>query len=82
MVVTIEPGIYLVPEVWANDELVGSFADVVNRRAVDDLLKARFGGIRIEDDLHVRGEDAGGPEILTADLPTDPDALTALVGKD
>ena len=80
MVVTIEPGIYLVPEVWANDELVGPFADVVNRRAVDDLLKTRFGGIRIEDDLHVRGAAAAGPEILTADLPTDPDAVTALVG--
>ena len=82
MVVTIEPGIYLVPEVWANEELVGPFADVVNRRAVDDLLKARFGGIRIEDDVHVREEKSGGPEILTADLPTDPDAVTALVGKD
>lgn len=82
MVVTIEPGIYLVPEVWANGDLVGPFADVVNRRAVDDLLKARFGGIRIEDDLHVRAEDAGGPEVLTADLPSDPDAVTALVAKD
>ena len=49
--------------------------------AVDELLKDRFGGIRIEDVVRVRGTDAG-PEVLTADAPTDPDAVAAIVGAD
>ena len=80
MCVTIEPGIYLVPAIWANDELVRPLADVVNRRKVDALLNDRFGGIRIEHTICVRGSDAGGPEILSAALPTSPDEVTACVG--
>lgn len=62
MVVTIEPGIYLVPAIWRRDDLVAPLADAVNRAAVDRLLSARFGGIRIEDNVCVR---AGEPEVLT-----------------
>ncbi|MFQ5462250.1 MAG: aminopeptidase P N-terminal domain-containing protein [Phycisphaerae bacterium] len=82
MVVTIEPGIYLIPAVWGNPELVGPFEDVVNRPAIDALLRDSFGGIRIEDDVHVRDADAGGPEVLTQGLPTDPADLEALIGVD
>jgi Xaa-Pro aminopeptidase len=82
MVVTIEPGLYLVPAIWQNEEITGRFTDVVNRPAVDALLKDHFGGIRIEDVVRVRGSDADGPEVLTADAPTDPDALAAIVAKD
>lgn len=77
MVVTIEPGIYLVPAIWQREDLVGPFADVVNRPAVDELLAGNFGGIRIEEDVLVCD---GAPEILTKDLPSDADAVSALVG--
>jgi Xaa-Pro aminopeptidase len=79
MTVTIEPGIYLVPAIWRNVELIAPFKDVVNRSAVDDLLNAEFGGIRIEDTVHVRA--AGGPEVLTGALPKEPEALAALIAK-
>ena len=72
MVVTIEPGIYLVPALWQRDDLVQPFADVVNRPAVDALLRDQFGGIRIEDDILVTPE---GPENLTAALPIEAEAV-------
>ena len=56
MCVTIEPGIYLVPAIWESEELVGPFTDAVNRSAVDALLRDRFGGIRIEETVHVGAE--------------------------
>jgi Xaa-Pro aminopeptidase len=58
MVVTVEPGIYIAPELRK--------------------VPARFRGIgiRIEDDVVVtRGE----PEVLTNDVPRDPDAIEALM---
>ncbi len=79
MTVTIEPGIYLVPAIWQMEEMVRPFADVVNRRAVDSLVQAEFGGIRIEDTICVR--EAGGPEVLTGALPTDANAVASLVGR-
>ncbi len=78
MTVTIEPGIYFVPAIWRNEDLSGPFADCVNRPVVEELLEQRFGGIRIEDTVHVRADY--GPEILTADLPTDPNQVAELVG--
>lgn len=78
--VTVEPGVYLSPGLWGNDRLTAPFADVVNRAKVDALLRDGFGGIRIEDSVHVRA--AGSPpEILTAAMPTDPDELCAMVGR-
>lgn len=81
MCVTIEPGVYLVPAIWANDELVKPLADLVNRPKVDALLNDRFGGIRIENTICIREQAAGGPEILTAEVPTDPDEVAAGVGQ-
>lgn len=80
MTVTIEPGIYLVPAVWRQNELLRPFEDAINRPAIEALLKNHFGGIRIEDDVHVRTADAAGPEVLTAALPSDADAVAAIVG--
>ena len=77
MCVTVEPGIYLVPAIWDDEELVGPLKDVVNRPAVDALLKDRFGGIRIEETVHVA---AGGPETLTAALVSDADDVAKCVG--
>jgi Xaa-Pro aminopeptidase len=79
MVVTIEPGIYFVPAIWRQDDLVAPFADVVNRPAVEKLLEARFGGIRIEDTVNPRAAEEGGPEVLTAAAPADPDEVTAMM---
>lgn len=81
MAVTIEPGVYIVPAIWQQESLTKPFADVVNRPAVDTLLDARFGGIRIEDTIVVRDATATGPENLTEAVPTDPDAVAALVGQ-
>lgn len=81
MVVTIEPGIYLIPALWGNREVVAPFADCVHRSVVDEMLAAGFGGIRIEDNIHVRPVASGGPENLTAALPTDADEVCARVGR-
>ncbi|MFQ5495545.1 MAG: aminopeptidase P N-terminal domain-containing protein, partial [Phycisphaerae bacterium] len=78
MTVTIEPGLYLAPAIWNNAELVAPFSDVVNRPAVDALLNDRFGGIRVEDMVHVT---TGEPDILTRDLPYAADDVTAIVGQ-
>ena len=78
MTVTIEPGVYIVPAIWDNTELTGPFADAINRRLIETLIKENFGGIRIEDAVHVRPSDVG-PEILTADLPCDAEAVAAVV---
>lgn len=77
MCVTIEPGIYLNPALWRSAELVEPLADVVRRDRVESLLAEQFGGIRIEHTIHIRAE--GGPEVLTAALPTGADAIAALV---
>ena len=82
MTVTIEPGLYFVPAIWRNEEFLAPFADVVNRKAVDDLLHANFGGIRIEDDVVVRSPEAGGPEVLSKALPSDADAVARAVSAD
>ncbi len=73
MTVTIEPGIYIVPAIWARDDLVSPFADCVNRAAVDALIESHFGGIRLEDIVHVRAQ--GGPENITEELPIETDAV-------
>ena len=77
MCVTIEPGIYLVPAIWENETLVKPFADVVNRSAVEALLKEQFGGIRIEETIHVT---ADGPEVLSAALPSEAEEVARCLG--
>ncbi len=58
--VTIEPGIYFIPVLLQNRELRAEHQKAVNWDRVDTMLD--FGGIRIEDNVHVRAE---GPEVLT-----------------
>lgn len=79
MALTIEPGLYIVPAIWQHDEFVAPFADAVNRPAVDALIRDQFGGVRIEDTVCVRPGAEGGPEVLTSELPTDGDAIIAVV---
>ncbi len=78
MTVTIEPGLYLVPAIWDRDDLIGPFADVVNRSNIDALLKENFGGIRIEETIAIQA--SGGPEELSAALPNQADEVAKLVG--
>ena len=76
MVVTIEPGLYFVPAILDAPELGRAF---VERGMVDPAALERFAsvrGIRIEDDVLVT---ADGGEVLTAEIPKDPDAVEAAV---
>lgn len=82
MTLTIEPGFYVSPAIWSQDELIAPFADCVNRPAIDKLLDAGFGGIRIEDNVHVLDSTSTSPEIFTQALPTDADEVAALVAGD
>ncbi|MCB9866249.1 MAG: aminopeptidase P N-terminal domain-containing protein [Phycisphaerales bacterium] len=81
MTVTIEPGVYFVPAIWARQDMVAPFADAINRDKIDELLASGFGGIRIEDDVHVRPASAPGPEVLTAALPKSAEEIAALVSQ-
>ncbi len=78
MTVTIEPGIYLIEELWRREDLVGQFKDVVNMPAIEKLIESNFGGIRIEDTIRIRGDDQE-PEVLTGALPKAPVALEEIV---
>ncbi len=74
MLVTIEPGLYLVPAILERQALVGPF--IADGTFVPDAL-ARFGdvrGIRIEDDVLVTPD---GHEVLTAEIPKTRAAIEA-----
>lgn len=75
MTVTIEPGFYIVPAIWENEDLVAPFSHSLNRPAIDALVKQAFGGIRIEETVHVTESE---PEVLSASLPADADAVEAI----
>ncbi len=77
MVVTIEPGIYVVPAILEDREICGPFdADgTLNRSALDQLAGVR--GIRIEDDVLCT---EGAPEVLTKDIPKTVEEVEAAVG--
>jgi Xaa-Pro aminopeptidase len=72
-VVTIEPGLYLVPALLGPG---GPFAGDLVRERLADFADVR--GIRIEDDVRC-GE--AGPEVLSAEIPKSADAVEALVGR-
>jgi Xaa-Pro aminopeptidase/Xaa-Pro dipeptidase len=74
MLVTIEPGFYQVPAILNHPSVRKTFADVVDWERLAEFADVR--GIRIEDDVLVT-ED--GTEVLTAALPTAPDAVEELV---
>lgn len=74
MVVTIEPGFYQVPAILAPARQSGQYDDAVNWGRLDDFRQVR--GIRIENDVQITPT---GCAVLTADLPTHPDAIEALV---
>ena len=63
-VVTIEPGVYLVPALVNDGEMRERFGDAVDWERAERMLG--FGGIRIEHDVLITDS---GPEVLTADIP-------------
>ncbi len=72
-VVTIEPGVYFVRALIEDDALRAQHADTVNWEMADAMKS--FGGVRIEDDVVIHN---GMPEVLTADIPKEIDAVEAL----
>lgn len=64
MVVTVEPGVYLVPALLEDPERRARHRDQVVWDRVDRMLD--FGGIRIEDNVLITPE---GYEVITADVP-------------
>lgn len=77
MVVTIEPGLYLVPAILDSEELTEPF---VADKTLDRERLAAFAdvrGIRIEDDVLCTPT---GPEVLTAAIPKEGEAVQAAVG--
>ena len=77
MVLTIEPGLYLVPAILSDEKLCGPFvADgTLDRDALERFSDVR--GIRIEDDV-LCTED--GPVVLTEAIPKDAAQVEGHVG--
>lgn len=76
MVVTVEPGLYLVPAILEREALVGP---LVADGSFDPQQLSRFSdvrGIRIEDDVLCTTTD---PEVLTAAIPKKASAVEAAV---
>jgi Xaa-Pro aminopeptidase len=64
MCVTIEPGFYRIPSLFADPDALGDLRDAVDWATLERFSDVR--GIRIEDDVLVT-ED--GAEVLTGDIP-------------
>lgn len=73
-VVTVEPGFYVVPQILEAPELRARFAEHVDFDRAASWLG--FGGIRIEDDVHVTDQ---GPSLCSA-LVRAAEDIEALVG--
>lgn len=74
MAVTIEPGFYQVPAILNDPERRSRYQGVVNWERLAQFSDVR--GIRIEDDVLITET---GCEVLTAALPTAPEAIEQLV---
>ncbi len=77
MVVTIEPGFYIAPEIINNATLRERFKDAIHFDRVEKWFG--FGGIRIEDDVHCTKD---GPDVLTKMIPKEINEIEALVGSE
>lgn len=74
--VTIEPGIYLVPAILNDRALCEPFERDLDRERLAAFADVR--GIRVEDDVLCT---EGDPEVLSAAIPKHADAVAALVGR-
>ena len=64
MVITVEPGIYFIPELISVWKAENKFKEFINYSAIEKMLP--FGGIRLEDDVHVLNDHA---QILGKPIP-------------
>ena len=64
MITSVEPGVYFIEALLGDEAVRAQHADTVVWAEVDPLRG--FGGIRIEDDVHVTND---GPEVLSAAIP-------------
>jgi len=76
MVVTIEPGLYIVPAILRDPALKERFFNLVNFAAAEKWMG--FGGIRIEDD--VAATDTG-PDVITQGIPKTVTELESTIGR-
>ena len=75
MVVTIEPGFYIVPAILNDPSLRKQFHHAIKW---DHLEKwSNFGGIRIEDDIRCT---KGSPEVITHMIVKEIEEIEELVG--
>jgi len=70
-VITVEPGIYFIPELIGKWQAEKKFTDFINYQALEsyydaDVTENNFGGIRIEDDILVTKD---GCEVLGTPIP-------------
>lgn len=75
-VVTIEPGIYFIPQlidIWKKEK---KFEQFINYNKVEEYRD--FGGIRIEDDLLIT---TNGHKVLGPAIPKTPSELAEIIGK-
>lgn len=72
-VITVEPGIYMIPQLMDRWRAEGRFTDFINYQALDKFRT--FGGIRIEDDVVVT-ED--GCRVLGPPIPKEIDEVEEL----
>lgn len=79
-VITVEPGLYVIPELiaqWSAEKRHADFIAYDRLGALDG-----FGGIRLENDVLVTGDGARALTPARGDeLPMDADAVAALVGR-
>ena len=76
MVVTIEPGFYIIPAILQNDDLVAPHRHRINWEVLEHWKG--FGGIRIEDDVRITKTES---ENLTAEIPKEILDIESLVGQ-
>ena len=72
MTLTVEPGIYFIPQLIHQWRLENRFVDLIDYRKLESYLD--FGGVRIEDDVLITATSA---TVLGTPIPKSVDAVEA-----